>query len=222
MRKYVVIVAGGKGLRMGGDIPKQFLPVAGKPILMRTLERFKEYDNAVRIILVLPKDHFSYWKELCDEYSFSVGHQLVQGGETRYHSVKNGLDSISSDEEALVAVHDGVRPFVSVDTIAETYAAAEKYGTAVPVVDSVDSLREVVGENSEARDRSKFRLVQTPQTFSLEVLRKAYHLDYRDTFTDDASVVEASGQSIVLVKGNRENVKITTAYDMKIATVLVE
>ena len=221
MRKFVIIVAGGKGLRMGGDIPKQFLPIGGKPILMRTIERFFEYDSQIQVVLVLPQDHFDYWKNLCEEYKFNLPHTLIAGGATRYHSVKNGLMSIACSENDLVAVHDGVRPFVSVDTIAETFEKASQFGAVIPVIDSVDSLREVVGTKSQARDRSAYKLVQTPQSFTYKVLRQAYDLDYRDTFTDDASVVEAAGFDVTLVKGNRENIKITTTYDLKIASVLV-
>lgn len=221
MDKYVIIVAGGKGLRMGGDIPKQFLPINGKPILMRTIEKFSEYDEKIQIRLVLPEAHFEYWKKLCDEYAFSVPHQLVKGGDTRFHSVYNGVLSITGGEDSLVAVHDGVRPFVSLDTISGTFREAERGGAAVPVIDSVDSLRKVDDKGSFSVDRSLYRLVQTPQTFRYEVLRKAYGLVYRDTFTDDASVVEAAGFDVVLVDGNRENIKITTNYDLKIASALV-
>ena len=221
MRKFVIIVAGGKGLRMGGDIPKQFLPVENKPILMRTLDRFFEYDPQIQIVLVLPQGHFSYWNDLCKQYNYQTPHALVAGGETRYHSVKNGLMSISCAPDDLVAVHDGVRPFVSVETITETFDKAAQLGAVIPVIDCIDSLREVVGNRSEARNRSDFKLVQTPQTFTYEVLKHSYLLDYRDSFTDDASVVEAAGHAVSMVQGNRENIKITTTYDLKLATVLV-
>lgn len=221
MNKFVIVVAGGKGLRMGGEIPKQFLPISGKPILMRTIDRFFEYDSHIQIVLVLPQDHFDYWKKLCEEYKFKTPHLLVVGGATRYHSVKNGLLSIACSKNDLVAVHDGVRPFVSVETIAETFEKASQLGAVIPVIDSVDSLREVIGSKSQACDRNAYKLVQTPQTFTYKVLRQSYNLDYRDTFTDDASVVEAAGFDVSLVKGNRENIKITTTYDLKIASVLV-
>jgi 2-C-methyl-D-erythritol 4-phosphate cytidylyltransferase len=219
MKKYVVIVAGGKGLRMGGDVPKQFLPIKGKPILMRTIERFVEYDETIEVRLVLPEAHFEYWGELCREYGFTTPHQLVKGGESRYHSVRNGLYSIS-EAESLVAVHDGVRPFVSVETIATTFKEAEERGAVVPVIDSVDSLRRMEGCQSVAVDRSLYKLVQTPQTFRYDILKRAYDLPYREIFTDDASVVEASGVEVKLVEGNRENIKITTNYDLKIACAL--
>lgn len=221
MEKFVIIVAGGKGLRMGGDIPKQFLEIKGKPILMRTMEQFYEYDPEIHIILVLPESQIEYWDELCKQYRFSLSYQLVHGGETRYHSVSNGLAEIKVDE-ALVAVHDGVRPFVSVKTIADTFVEAEKSGAAVPVIECVDSVREVdnVSKESFAKERAALRLVQTPQTYRLSILRKAYSLPYTPFFTDDASVVEAVGEKIVLTSGNRENIKITTSFDLKIAEVL--
>jgi len=221
MEKFVILVAGGKGLRMGGDVPKQFLEIKGKPILMRTMEQFYEYDPDIRIILVLPEAQIEYWEELCKQYHFSIPFQLVHGGETRYLSVSNGLAAIKVDE-ALVAVHDGVRPFVSINTIADTFVEAEKSGAAVPAIECVDSVREVVGDSEEsfAKDRAALRLVQTPQTFRLSILRKAYSLPYTPFFTDDASVVEAVGEKIVLTLGNRENIKITTSFDLKIAEVL--
>ncbi len=222
MRKYAIVVAGGKGLRMGGDIPKQFLPVGGLPVLMRTLRRFREYDPEINLILVLPQDHFDYWKKLCADYSFECAHTLAEGGATRFHSVKNGLEKIyaTCQEDALVAVHDGVRPFVSVKTIARTFDAASHFGAAVPVVDMVDSIRMVEDGKSVACDRSKFKCVQTPQVFSLRVLKLAYDQPFRDFFTDDASVVESISVQIHLVEGNRENIKLTTTYDLKIAEVL--
>ncbi len=222
MQKYVIIVAGGKGLRMGGAIPKQFLEVKGKPILMRTIERFWAYDSSISVRLVLPESHFEFWRELCDKYHFSVPHTLVEGGETRFHSVQNGLNSIHPTERAVVAVHDGVRPFVSVETIDATFTMAAEMGAAVPVVPSVDSLRKLNSNCSESVDRSLYRLVQTPQTFQYDILKKAYEQTYRDSFTDDASVVEVAGYVVQLVEGNRENLKITTAYDMKIADVLAD
>lgn len=221
MQKYVIIVAGGKGLRMGSDIPKQFLPVKGKPILILTIEKFLSYDPSVEIVLVLPSSQFDYWKKLCEDYRFTAPYSMVEGGETRYHSVKNGLKSICPKGPALVAVHDGVRPFVSVETLRNTYEMAEKTGAAIPTIENVDSLRhlEKDGRNSSCV-RSEYRRVQTPQTFDYEILRKAYEMDYRDSFTDDASVVEASGHTISLVEGNYENIKITTSFDLKIAEIL--
>ena len=222
MKKYVIVVAGGKGIRMGGDVPKQFLPLNGMPILMRTICRFIEYSPTIAVILVLPERHFEYWSSLCEKYDFDIPHRLVKGGETRFHSVKNGLQSIEDKDDCLVAVHDGVRPFVSVETIAATFDMAERRGGAIPVVECVDSIRMLDDDGkSRACDRSLFKLVQTPQTFRIETLRTSYSVEYATHFTDDASVVESAGYDISLVDGNRENIKITTGYDMKIAPSLL-
>lgn len=222
MKKYAVIVAGGKGLRMGGEIPKQFIPVKGKPVLMRTLEVFHAYDAEVELILVLPMAQQDYWKTLCREYDFTLPYRLAAGGETRFHSVANGLALIPDGEEALVAVHDGVRPFVSRDVIAACFEKAVERDAVIPVTDVVETLRECQPDGeSRTVDRSQYRLVQTPQTFRAEVLKRAYAQPYRPFFTDDASVVEASGVPVSLVAGNRENIKITTPFDLKIAEALL-
>lgn len=218
MNKYIIIVAGGKGLRMGGDIPKQFLPVAGKPVLMRTIEAFHAYDESMHIILVLPKSQQAYWKELCSQYGFNLPYELVCGGETRFHSVKNGLTKVVGD--GLVGVHDGVRPFVSSEVIARCYEEALQKKAVIPVVRVVETIRELGGEDSVTVPRDCYRLVQTPQVFDAALLRKAYEQPYTDVFTDDASVVEALGESVHLVEGNRENIKITTPFDLKVAEVL--
>lgn len=218
----VIIVAGGKGLRMGGDIPKQFLPVGGRPILMRTINRFLEYDASMQVVLVLPQNQQEYWQSLCEEYHFVQPYTLANGGETRFHSVKNGLDKVSS-EAALIGVHDGVRPFVSLDTIRATYEDAARSEAVVPVVDVVETVRHIVGENvSETVPRNDYKLVQTPQVFSSTLLRAAYSQPYKEFFTDDASVVERFGHFVTLVPGNRENIKITTPFDLKVAEVLAE
>ncbi len=214
----VIIVAGGKGLRMGGDIPKQFLPIGGRPVLMRTLERFREYSAQLLIVLVLPKDQQDYWKELCREYDFAVDYLLADGGETRFHSVKNGLSLIPDDDAGVVGVHDGVRPFPAVDVIAACYEKARQTGAALPVTPVVETLRHISGKNVL---RSDYMLVQTPQTFDIQLLKAAYHQPYTDAFTDDASVVEAFGHTVSTVEGNRENIKITTPFDLKIAEVMV-
>lgn len=229
--KYAIVVAGGKGLRMGADLPKQFLPIGGKPVLMRTLEAFESAIPGIHIILVLPADQQDFWRELCLRHSFTLTHSIATGGETRFHSVKNGLNSISPDppsvrEESLVAVHDGVRPFVSADVIRRCFDAAHDHGAAVPVVSVVETLRQLVpqtqgGAESLTVDRSLYRLVQTPQTFQLQLLQRAYEQPYRDAFTDDASVVEALGHPITLVEGNRENIKITTPFDLAVAKALI-
>ena len=219
MKKSIVIVAGGKGLRMGGDIPKQFLPVKGMPVLMRTIQRFYDYDNAMQIVLVLPEAQQGYWKQLCEEYRFSLPYVLANGGETRFHSVRNGIAKVD-EGVGLIGVHDGVRPFVSVETIAACFDEAARCGAVVPVIDVVETVRHLRAEGSVTVPRSEYRLVQTPQVFDAELLRSAYGQPYTDFFTDDASVVERYGHAVSLVQGNRENIKITTPYDMKIAEVL--
>ena len=211
----VIIVAGGKGLRMGGDIPKQFLPVGGKPILMRTIDRFLQYDEKMQVVLVLPESQQDYWRTLCDEYHFSQPYTLANGGETRFHSVKNGLVKVAPDA-LLIGVHDGVRPFVSLDTIRATYDEASRSEAVVPVIEVVETVRHLVDGKSITVPRSDYRLVQTPQVFSASLLRQAYEQPYTDFFTDDASVVERLGHPVTLVPGNRENIKITTPFDLTI------
>ena len=216
--EYALIVAGGKGLRMGGELPKQFLPIGGKPVLMRTLEAFYAYNPEIHIILVLPHSQQSYWTELCAEHSFSLPHTVADGGETRFHSVKNGLAYV---EPGLVGVHDGVRPFVSRQVIERCYQLAETKKAVIPVVDVVETIRHLTDTGSETVSRSDYKLVQTPQVFDVELLKRAYAQEYTSFFTDDASVVEAMGESVYLTEGNRENIKITTPFDLKISSVLV-
>ena len=218
MKKHIIIVAGGKGLRMGGDIPKQFLPVCGKPVLMRTMEAFHTYDAAIHIILVLPVSQQAYWKGLCQEYQFSLSHDIANGGDTRFHSVMNGLAMVEGN--GLVGVHDGVRPFVSQEVIARCYEEAEACKAVIPVIDVVETVRHLTEEGSETVPRDRYKLVQTPQVFEVELLRRAYQQTYTDLFTDDASVVEALGEKVYLVKGNRENIKLTTPFDLKLAEML--
>lgn len=219
---YVIIVAGGKGLRMGGDIPKQFLPVGGKPVLMRTIERFRAFSPSLQIILVLPKAQQDYWQSLCKEYSFTVPHTIADGGATRFHSVQNGLALIPDDEEGVVGVHDGVRPFVSTEVIARCYDTARTAKAVIPVSPVVETLRYVGGEGADRNVlRSDYRLVQTPQTFDIQLLKRANRQPYSEAFTDDASVVEGIGAAVTMVEGNRENIKITTPFDLKVAEVLV-
>ena len=217
---YIIIVAGGKGLRMGGDIPKQFLPIGGRPILMRTLERFREYSSTLQIILVLPKSQQNYWQQLCKEYDLKVEYQLADGGETRFHSVQHGLALIPNDAEGVVGVHDGVRPFPSIDVIRRCYETARTEKAVIPVIPVVETVRHLKGDTSETVPRNDYRLVQTPQTFDIQLLKAANQQPYNEGFTDDASVVEAYGFDITLVDGNRENIKITTPYDLKIAEIL--
>ena len=219
---YVIIVAGGKGLRMGSDIPKQFLPIGGKPVLMRTLERFREYSPTLKIILVLPKAQQDYWRQLCADYHFNVEYQLADGGETRFHSVQHGLALIPDDTEGVVGVHDGVRPFPSIDVIRNCYEKARTAKAVIPVIPVVETVRKLSNSASVTVPRGEYRLVQTPQCFDIQLLKAANRQPYNDGFTDDASVVEAFGFDITLVDGNRENIKITTPYDLKIAEVLTE
>lgn len=218
MKKHIIIVAGGKGLRMGGDIPKQFVPIGGKPVLMRTLEAFYTYDPAMQLILVLPVSQQAYWMELCNTYGFTLPHVVANGGETRFHSVKNGLAKIEGD--GWVGVHDGVRPFVSTEVIARCYEQVREKQAVIPVVDVVETLRRLTGAGSETVPRSAYKLVQTPQVFDADLLRRAYQQPYTDAFTDDASVVEALGEQVHLVEGNRENIKLTTPSDLKMAEFL--
>ena len=217
---YVIIVAGGKGLRMGSDIPKQFLPIGGKPVLMRTLERFREYSTELQIILVLPENQQDYWLQLCQQYHFGVKYQLANGGQTRFHSVQNGLALVPDDADGVVGVHDGVRPFPSIDVIKNCYEAARTAKAVIPVIPVVETVRHLEGEGSVTVPRGDYRLVQTPQTFDIQLLKTANRQPYHDGFTDDTSVVESYGHSITLVEGNRENIKITTPYDIVVAEAL--
>ncbi len=225
---YIIIVAGGKGLRMGGDIPKQFLPIGGRPVLMRTLERFREYSPTLQIILVLPQDQQDYWLQLCKEYDFKIDYQMTNGGETRFHSVQHGLALIPDDAEGVVGVHDGVRPFPSIEVIRNCYETAREKKAVIPVIPVVETVRKLASIDtigtipSHTVPRNDYRLVQTPQTFDIQLLKAANRQPYNDNFTDDASVVEAFGQEITLVEGNRENIKITTPYDMIVAEALIK
>jgi len=232
----VIIVAGGKGLRMGSDIPKQFLPIGGKPVLMRTIERFREYSSDLQIILVLPEAQQDYWKELCKEYEFPLPattplpqsgetgrgpYWLANGGETRFHSVQNGLALIPDDAEGVVGVHDGVRPFPNIEVIRNCYETARTAKAVIPVIPVVETVRHLENEGSTTVPRGEYRLVQTPQTFDIQLLMAANRQPYNDGFTDDASVVESYGYAITLVEGNRENIKITTPYDITVAEAIL-
>jgi 2-C-methyl-D-erythritol 4-phosphate cytidylyltransferase len=213
-KKYAIIVAGGSGSRMKSDIPKQFIEIGGLPILIHTLKRFKEAEPDIELILVLPESQFEYWNQLCDKYP-TVPHRLVSGGSTRFQSGLNGLKTI--DNEGLVAIHDGVRPFVSPAIIQESFKVAAEKGTAVVSVPSKDSVR----VNGQAIDRSTVRLIQTPQTFQVSLIKKAFETEELSTFTDDASVAEHAGFEIHLTEGNYENIKITTPEDLLWAEVLL-
>ena len=218
--KIAIIVAGGKGLRMQADIPKQFIELCGKPVLMYTLEAFHRYNTTIQLIVVLPAIQIEFWKFLCKKHYFELNHKIVSGGQTRYQSVKNGLKVIN--DSAIIAVHDGVRPFVSIQTIARCFEDADKYGSAIPVMDLEESIRQVDESGSLSVDRTSYKLVQTPQVFNSEILKKAYEQSFSPLFTDDASVVEALGTKIHLVEGNRENIKITTVFDIVLAESILK
>ena len=221
---YVIIVAGGKGMRMGTELPKQFLPVAGKPVLMRTIERFCQFSRDLNFIVVLPQSQQAYWHSLCRKHHFTIPHTIINGGDTRFASSKNGLSHIPNNAQGLVAIHDGVRPFVSVDVISRCFNEARASGTAVPVIPAIDTLRQVNTETGETFtvNRSLFRAAQTPQVFDIVLAHRAFSQPYRDSFTDDASVIESLGVKISMVEGNRENIKLTTSFDLKVAEVLAE
>lgn len=223
MRTVAIIVAGGSGTRFGAEVPKQFLELGGRPILMRTIEAFGDNrDSSFDVIVTLPQGQMELWQQLCREYGFEVPHRVVAGGETRWHSVKNALDSIGDIADVdVIAVHDGVRPLVSVDLIGRVLEAARRDGAAIPVVMLNDSVRQVDGNASHALDRSTLRAVQTPQAFDARLLLDAYSLPFETTFTDDASVVERYGHGVTLVEGDPMNLKITRPMDLALAEYLL-
>jgi 2-C-methyl-D-erythritol 4-phosphate cytidylyltransferase len=215
----VIIVAGGSGSRMGLQIPKQFVVLGDKPVLMHTIQAFYNADIS-NIILVIPSSHKEYWNDLREKYSFEIPHVIVPGGLFRSASVSNGLDAIS-EEDAVVAVHDGVRPFVSRETITRAFEIAEQDGASVPYLDISDSLRKIEGITNKPVDRDRFKTVQTPQCFRLWMLKKAYKIPQLPSFNDDATLVEMLDVPIKLFKGNQENIKITTPFDLIIAETII-
>lgn len=217
-RVSVIITAGGVGSRMGASLPKQFMHIHEKPILMYTIERFYHYDPALQLIVTLPENWINYWEELLEEHDFTLPHRIVSGGKERYNSIKNALQFCNRE---FVAVHDGVRPLVSRETLDRCFDAMKKNAAVVPVISMKESLRKMNGQDSVSVDRSEFVLVQTPQCFSREVLMKAYKKDFSQLVTDDACLVEAMGETIHLVEGNEENIKITTQVDLAIAAHLL-
>lgn len=218
---YAVIVAGGSGSRMQAQLPKQYLPLLGKPILMHTLEVFSTVSPQLQLVLVLPAHDFEYWEALCKEYNFSTPHQLVAGGSSRFQSVRNGLGQVP--DEALVAIHDGVRPLIAPAIIQNAYQLAAEKGSAVVAVPLKDSLRQLTAEGrSQSAKREDYCLVQTPQTFQAAAIRKAYQLPEQPLFTDCASVAEAAGLSIYLAEGSYRNLKITTPEDLLVAEALLK
>ena len=221
MKYYAIIVAGGTGSRMNSTAPKQFLLLEGKPILMHTMQAFHDCNLKPQIILVLNIHQHQAWEELCATFDFQVPHEVVMGGDERFYSVQNGLKRIKG--EAVVAIHDAVRPLISPELIATSFLEAEQSGNAVLGVTPTDSVRKIISEEqTEALDRSKLMLIQTPQTFKLEQLRKAYQQPFRNEFTDDASVVERAGFDVHVIPGARENIKITYAEDMVIASLFMQ
>lgn len=220
MKSCVIIVAGGSGSRMESHTPKQFLSLEGMPVMMHTIHVFYEYDPGIQLVVVIPDAQKDKWIKLCLAHAFDIPHELISGGETRFHSVKNGLSAASPCD--LIAVHDGVRPLVSFDTLDRCFMMASEKGSAIPVLPANESIREGTMEDSRPLDRSRLFLVQTPQVFNALILRSAYKQDYSNEFTDDASVVEKNGFPVQLVLGNRENIKITFPEDLEIASLFLK
>jgi 2-C-methyl-D-erythritol 4-phosphate cytidylyltransferase len=220
MKKYVLIVAGGLGLRINAGTPKQFIVAGGKPLLMHTIQNFFEYDSKTEIIVVLPENQIETWKNLCSQHSFGIKHRICPGGERRFDSVSNGLTEIKGN--GIVFIHDGVRPFVSHDTLSRCFETASNHGNAIPVYPVTESLRKLDFGKNISVDRSKYYTVQTPQTFKVSLIKKAYNQEYSPLFTDDASVLESIGKSINLVDGNPENIKITYPHDLLFSEILLQ
>lgn len=220
MTKYAIIVAGGNGTRMNTKLPKQFIEIAGKPLLMHTIQRFYDADSSTIIVVVLPKAYMKKWKALAKKFFINVMYFIVPGGDTRFESVQKGLKEVT--EKSIVAVHDGVRPLASKKLINRCFSEAEKYGSAVPVVSLNESLRKISGKRSEVVDRSSYSIIQTPQCFRSEIILKAYQQRFKESFTDDATVVESIGEKIHLIEGERENIKITFPSDLRIAELYLK
>jgi len=223
LKKIAVIVAGGSGNRMLLQTPKQFMIIHGKPLLFHTLNVFARINDSVSIVLVLPEKHIELWRQLCEEHKITIAHTIVSGGPTRFHSVKSGLKECDKfPDDSVVAIHDGVRPFVSEEVIKNGFEIAARKGSAIPVVPIIETIREVSGSLSKTVPREKYCLVQTPQFFHLPQIIDAYRIPYSETFTDDAAVFETSGRQVHLIDGNRENVKITQPSDILMAETLFE
>ena len=219
MKKIVIIVAGGTGTRMQGKIPKQFIAINGKPVIIYSFEAFYEYDKSIKFIVALHPDYFSHWEKIIKKYPDYSNYEIVTGGRTRFHSVQNAVKIIK--EKALVAVHDAVRPLVGVDTIARCFRTAGLNGSAVPCMEISESLREITSTGSRPLDRSKIKTIQTPQVFRSDILIKAYGQKYSAKYTDDSTVVENAGYNITLTQGNRHNIKITTKEDLILAETIL-
>jgi 2-C-methyl-D-erythritol 4-phosphate cytidylyltransferase len=220
LERYIIIVAGGSGTRMNNPVPKQFIELTGKPVLIHTLERFEEAFPGIKIILVLSEQLNDDWSTLCKKHNFKLQHLITKGGETRYHSVKSGLALVP--DACVVGIHDAARPLVSKQTILDAFATAEKMGNATPSIPVSDSLRSVRGKENTAVDRNHYHIIQTPQCFHSDLIRKAFSKEYKPEFTDDATVLESFGEKINLIPGNRENIKITTMQDLIIAEALLK
>jgi len=222
MTKYAIILGGGSGLRFGSSVPKQFLLLNGLPILMHSIKKFIESDNTTKIIVVLPHAQIDYWNELCVQYHFDIHHTVIEGGSTRFQSVKNAINSIQAANNDLIAVHDGVRPMISTKVIKEAFLVAQNDLTAIPAIPLTDSVRMLCKDgNSRPLLRDDLRAVQTPQTFNAQVLIKSYGVPYDNAFTDDASVVEKAGHKINLIDGDPNNIKITHSADLLLAEELI-
>jgi 2-C-methyl-D-erythritol 4-phosphate cytidylyltransferase len=220
MNRACIIVAGGNGSRMESELPKQFLPIGGTPVLMHTIRNLYDFDPALKLIVVLPEDEIGNWYELCLRHKFKIPHQVPGGGATRFQSVKNGL--ILTTEYELIAIHDGVRPLVSHDTLERCFNGAAKWGTAIPVLPANESIRRGRMNSSVPVNRAEYFIVQTPQVFKGSIIEQSYNQTWNPRFTDDASVVESSGTPVHMVLGNRENIKITYPEDLLIAELLLK
>jgi len=220
MKRYAIIVAGGSGQRMKSSVPKQFIELNGKPVLMHTIEKFYSAGSSINIVVVLPKSHHSAWATLSHKHQFNIPHQICEGGGSRFQSVKNGLQLCV--EESIIAVHDGVRPLINPDLILNLYKEAESNNAVIPVCPVSESIRKVTGDDSKALDRSQYYSVQTPQCFSSDLIHKAYRQEEQSTFTDDASVVEALGEKVHLFEGESSNIKITTPKDLLLAEAILK
>ncbi|MFM7850705.1 MAG: 2-C-methyl-D-erythritol 4-phosphate cytidylyltransferase [Flammeovirgaceae bacterium] len=218
-KETALIVAGGKGTRIKSALPKQFIELNGKPVLLHTIEAFLRYSHTISIVLVLPEDDFSIWEEICIKYNIHLPIKLQKGGDTRFQSVRNGLAKV---ESGLVAIHDGVRPLVSEDIIGASFRLAAIHKCAIAAVRLKESIRITDQDNTKAMDRSRFRLIQTPQTFEVDLIKKAYEIKEDTSLTDDASVAERAGNIISLFEGSYENIKITTPEDLVIAAALMK
>lgn len=219
MKKFAIIVAAGAGKRFSKDLPKQFELLGGKPMLMHSITAFNDAAPDIHILVVIAKRFISYWKECCHNHNFNIRHEITEGGPERYHSVKNGLSLING--EGLIAIHDGARPLIKPGHIKNIFALAERYGAVAPVIEISDSMRQVDGALHKPVDRKKYRLVQTPQVFKTALLQNAYRQQYDSCFTDDATVVEAAGEKVVLMEGDPENIKVTQPADLVFAESLL-